>query len=68
MLFIVVDSLDKYNKISRTLIKVLKALLKKTPQLKILLYSRPEEEIMRQFEQTTKISMESSFYRDNAIV
>ncbi|KAJ5022574.1 hypothetical protein J3E73DRAFT_384813 [Bipolaris maydis] len=69
MLFIIIDGLDECDRISRrTLLRVLEDLLKETPQLKILLSSRPEEEIMAQLGKTTKISMESSIYRDTVIV
>jgi hypothetical protein len=47
---------------------VLESLLKKTPRLKILLSSRPEEEILEQLSQTTRIVLESNADRDNVIV
>ncbi|EMD84662.1 hypothetical protein COCC4DRAFT_85452 [Bipolaris maydis ATCC 48331] len=69
MLFIIIDRLDECDRISRrTLLRVLEDLLKKTPQLKILLSSRPKEKIIAQLGKTTKISIESSIYRDTIIV
>ncbi|KAF2703360.1 hypothetical protein K504DRAFT_495505 [Pleomassaria siparia CBS 279.74] len=69
LLFIVIDGLDECDRASRrTLLQVLEKLLKKTPRLKILLSSRPEEEILEQLDQTTRIALESNVDRDNVIV
>ncbi|KAJ5066004.1 hypothetical protein J3E74DRAFT_424877 [Bipolaris maydis] len=58
MLFIIIDRLDECDRISR------RTLLR----LKILLSSRPKEKIIAQLGKTTKISIESSIYRDTIIV
>lgn len=69
LLFIIIDGLDECDRMSRrTLLQVLDNLLKKTPRLKILLSSRPEEEILGQLKQTTSIALESNADRDRAIV
>ncbi|KAH4086515.1 hypothetical protein HBI56_128820 [Parastagonospora nodorum] len=68
-LFIVIDGLDECDRASRkTLLRVLETLLKQTPRLKILLSSRPEEEILEQLTQTTRITLESNVDRDGVIV
>ncbi|KAH5111914.1 hypothetical protein HBH71_166210 [Parastagonospora nodorum] len=68
-LFIVIDGLDECDRASRkTLLRVLEILLKQTPRLKILLSSRPEEEILEQLTQTTRITLESNVDRDGVIV
>lgn len=69
MLFVVIDGLDECDRASRrTLLRILENLLKKTPRLKILLCSRPEEEILEQLDKTTRITMESNVDRDSVIV
>lgn len=69
LLFIVIDGLDECDRTSRrTLLQVLENLLRKTPRLKVLLSSRPEEEILEQLNQTKKIALDSSIERDSAIV
>lgn len=69
LLFIVIDGLDECDRASRrTLLRVLENLRKKTPRLKVLLSSRPEEEILEQLNQTTTIALESNVDRDHAIV
>ncbi|CAN9292594.1 unnamed protein product [Alternaria alternata] len=69
MLFIVIDGLDECDSISRkTLFEYLKRLSNKTPRLKILLSSRPEEGILEQLEQVSRIDMKSDANRDFVIV
>jgi hypothetical protein len=69
LLFIVIDGLDECDRASRrTLLQILEKLLKKTPRLKILLSSRPEEEILEQLKQTSRIALEFNLDRDNIIV
>lgn len=68
-LFIVIDGLDECDRESRkTLLKLLRALSQKTPRLKILLSSRPEEEILEQLDEAIKIDMSSDAQRDAVIV
>jgi hypothetical protein len=69
LLFIVIDGLDECDRRSRkALLKYLSTLSKKTPRLKILLSSRPEEEILEQLDQVPRINMESDANRDAVIV
>ncbi|KAF2845260.1 hypothetical protein T440DRAFT_493542 [Plenodomus tracheiphilus IPT5] len=69
LLYIVIDGLDECGRASRrTLLQVLENLRRKTPRLRILLSSRPEEEILEQLEQMTKITMEPDAHRDSVIV
>jgi len=69
LLFIVVDGLDECDRASRiTLFKLLESVMKKTPRLKIVLSSRPGEEIMAQLEQTAIIYLRSDTHRDAVIV
>lgn len=69
VLFIIIDGLDECDSMSRrTLLQVLDNWLKKSPRLKILLSSRPEEEILGQLKQTTSIALESNVDRDSVIV
>lgn len=68
-LFVVIDGLDECDRASRrTLLRILKNLLKKTPRLKILLCLRPEEEILEQLDKIARITMESNVDRDSVIV
>ncbi|EKG09569.1 NACHT nucleoside triphosphatase [Macrophomina phaseolina MS6] len=68
-LFIVVDGLDECDRGSRNdLLKLLRTLSQKTPRLKILLSSRPEEEILEQLDEAIKIDMCSDVHRDAVIV
>ncbi|KAF2872641.1 hypothetical protein BDV95DRAFT_392286 [Massariosphaeria phaeospora] len=69
LLYIVIDGLDECDKQSRrTLLRLLSNLSNSTPRLKILLSSRPEEEILGQLDKSTKIDMESTVFRDAMIV
>lgn len=69
LLFIVIDGLDECDSISRkTLLEYLKRLSNKTPRLKILLSSRPEEGILEQLDQVPRIDMKSDADRDAVIV
>lgn len=68
-LFVVVDGLDECDRASRsTLLKSLGLLCKKTPRLKVLLSSRPEEEILEQLNKVVTINLSSSTERDRIIV
>ncbi|KAJ8114354.1 hypothetical protein OPT61_g3749 [Boeremia exigua] len=69
LLFVVIDGLDECERTSRrTLLQVLGRMTKKTPRLKIILSSRPEEEILEQLDQTPRIVMETKVDRDSIIV
>jgi hypothetical protein len=69
LLFIVIDGLDECDRLSRkVLLKYLRTLSNKTPRLKIILSSRPEEEIVEQLDQVPRIDMESDTNRDAVIV
>ncbi len=67
-LFIIIDGLDERDRASQnTLLKSLKLLLQKTPRLKIILSSRPQEEILEQLDGIDKISLGSDAERDRII-
>jgi hypothetical protein len=69
LLFIIIDGLDECDSASRkTLLEYLKRLSNKTPRLKILLSSRPKEEILEQLDQVPRIDMKSDADRDSVIV
>ncbi|KAL5371373.1 hypothetical protein DPSP01_014309 [Paraphaeosphaeria sporulosa] len=69
LLFIVIDGLDECDRASRkVLFQLLRNLSQKTPRLKIILSSRPEEEILEQLDGTMKIDMSSGGPRDAVIV
>jgi ankyrin repeat protein len=68
-LFLVIDGLDECDRASRnTLLKTLRNLSQKTPRLKILLSSRPQEEILEQLSGMAKIDLRSNAERDRIIV
>jgi ankyrin repeat protein len=68
-LFIAIDGLDECDRSSRrNLLKYFNTLSNKTPRLKILLSSRPEEEILNQLSLIPRIDMESNAGRDIIIV
>ncbi|KAK3897898.1 hypothetical protein C8A05DRAFT_38527 [Staphylotrichum tortipilum] len=68
-LVIAIDGLDECDRQSRNcLIASLRALTQRTPRLKILLSSRPEEEILEQLSGMSKIAMVSDIDRDWIIV
>lgn len=68
-LFIVIDGLDECDRASQnSLLKSLNILSQKTPRLKVILSSRPQEEILEQLDEMTKIDLGSDFERDRAIV
>ncbi|KAG9231371.1 hypothetical protein BJ875DRAFT_506721 [Amylocarpus encephaloides] len=68
-LFIVIDGLDECDRASQnSLLKSLKILSKKTPRLKVILSSRPQEEILEQLGEIAKIDMGSDTKRDRVIV
>ncbi|KIX03675.1 uncharacterized protein Z518_07228 [Rhinocladiella mackenziei CBS 650.93] len=67
--FIVIDGLDECNRASRkALFKLLRSLSQKTPRLKIILSSRPEEEILKQLDTVARIDLSSDAHRDALIV
>ena len=68
-LTLVVDGLDECDRQSRnTLLKSLRRLSEKTRTLRILLASRPEEEIVEQLGAVSTIAMPSDAERDRLIV
>ncbi|KAJ2890888.1 hypothetical protein MKZ38_001226 [Zalerion maritima] len=68
-LFIIIDGLDECDRASRnTLLKSLKILSQNSPRLKILLSSRPQEEILEQLKEIPKIELGSNAERDRVIV
>ncbi|KAI1498957.1 hypothetical protein F5X99DRAFT_391625 [Biscogniauxia marginata] len=68
-LFIAIDGLDECDRASRnTLLKSLRILSHKTPRLKIILSSRPQEEILEQLGDIAKIYLGSNIKRDSIIV
>ncbi len=68
-LYIVIDGLDECDRASRkALLQFLKALSQKTPRLKVVLSSRPEEEILEQLDKALKIELRSDSHRDSVIV
>ncbi|KAF2416555.1 hypothetical protein EJ08DRAFT_99133 [Tothia fuscella] len=68
-LFILIDGLDECDRLARkSLLKILRSLAQRTPRLKMILSSRPEEEIMEQLNETLRIDMKSDAYRDSLIV
>ena len=67
-LFVVIDGLDECDRASRkSLLKLLKALSQKTPRIKILLSSRPQEEILEQLNEMTRIDLGPDAKRDGII-
>ncbi|RYO93538.1 hypothetical protein DL763_004334 [Monosporascus cannonballus] len=67
--FIVIDGLDECDRASlNSLLKFLKTLSQKTPGLKTLLSSRPQEEILEQLQDTARIDLVSDAKRDGFIV
>jgi hypothetical protein len=68
-LFIVIDGLDECDRESQTnLLRSLKILIQKTPRLKVILSSRPREEILEQLDGVAKIDLGSDTERDIVIV
>lgn len=68
-LFLVIDGLDECDRVSRgVLLKSLRDLSQTTPRLKVLLSSRPEEEILQLLSGMAKINMISDTERDRIIV
>ncbi|KAF5873600.1 putative ankyrin repeat protein [Botrytis fragariae] len=68
-LFLVIDGLDECDRASRRiLLKSLRDLSQKTPRLKVLLSSRPEEEILQLLSGMAKINLNSDTERDRIIV
>ncbi|KFY59291.1 hypothetical protein V496_05718 [Pseudogymnoascus sp. VKM F-4515 (FW-2607)] len=66
--FIVIDGLDECDRASRNgLLQSLKILLQKTPRLKILLSSSPQEEILEQLSDIVRINLDSNAKRDRII-
>ncbi|KUJ20603.1 uncharacterized protein LY89DRAFT_779348 [Mollisia scopiformis] len=68
-LLLVIDGLDECNRASRnSLLKSLRNLSQKSPRLKILLSSHPQEEIFEQLSGVAKIALGSDAGRDKVIV
>ncbi|KAH7360505.1 hypothetical protein BKA65DRAFT_577265 [Rhexocercosporidium sp. MPI-PUGE-AT-0058] len=68
-LFIVIDGIDECDRSSQdSLLNALKNLLRKTPRLKIILSSRPQDEILERLHETAKINLSSDEGRDRIIV
>ena len=67
-LFVVIDGLDECDRASRnSLLKLLKTLSQKTPRLKIILSSRPQEEILEQLNEMARIDLGPDAKRDGII-
>ena len=65
----VIDALDECDRQSRDrILSSLKTMSERAPRLKILLSSRPEEEILEQLDGVSKIAMGSDAARDHLIV
>ena len=68
-LFVLIDGLDECDRASRnSLLKLLKTLAEKTPRIKIVLSSRPQEEILEQLNDIARIDLSSDAKRDGIIV
>ncbi|TPX14511.1 uncharacterized protein E0L32_005475 [Thyridium curvatum] len=68
-LIFVIDGLDECDRLSRNrLVKSMRNMTENAPRLKILLSSRPEEEILEQLNGLDKIAMGSDPARDRLIV
>lgn len=68
-LFVLIDGLDECGRASRnSLLKFLKTLSQKSPRLKTVLSSRPQEEILEQLDETARIDLVSNAKRDGIIV
>lgn len=68
-LFLAIDGLDECDRASRnTLLNFLRDLLQRTPRIKILLSSRPHEEILEQLADAPRIDLVSNAERDRIIV
>ena len=68
-LFVLIDGLDECDRLSRSvLLEFLHKMVKKTPRLKILYSSRPEEEILEQLVGVATIDINSQDCRDAMIV
>lgn len=67
--FVIIDGLDECDRASRNnLLKFLKILMQKIPGLKVILSSRPQEEILKQLDETARIDLASDSQRDRIIV
>lgn len=67
-MFVVIDGLDECSRRSRnTLLKILKSLSQEVPVLKIILSSRPQEEILGQLDKIPRIDLISDTQRDRII-
>ena len=68
-LFVVIDGLDECDRASRgRLLMLLKSLLQKTSRIKIVLSSRPQEEILEQLKGMAMIDIRPDAKRDGIIV
>ncbi len=68
-LFVIIDGLDECDRASqKSLLKSLKTLSQKTLRLKIILSSRPQEEILEQLNKIARIDLGPDAKRDGIIV
>lgn len=68
-IFIVIDGLDECDPMSRnSIFKLLGTLSQKIPGLKVILSSRPQEEILDQLDGAARIELRSDTQRDGIIV
>ncbi|RAO65428.1 uncharacterized protein BHQ10_001440 [Talaromyces amestolkiae] len=67
-MFVLIDGLDECSTESRNdLLKILKTLSQEVPVLKIILSSRPQEEILEQLDKIPRIDLISDIQRDRII-
>lgn len=68
-LFVVIDGIDECDRASQNnLLQSLKILSQKTPRLKVILSSRPQEEILEQLDGMARIDLGPDAERDRVIV
>ncbi|KAK8136924.1 hypothetical protein PG984_004864 [Apiospora sp. TS-2023a] len=68
-IFVVIDGLDECEKVSRRiLLHALRCFVQKSPRLRILLSTRPEEEILQQLDGVPLLNFQPSIERDQLIV
>ncbi|CAH0044534.1 unnamed protein product [Clonostachys solani] len=68
-LFIIIDGLDECGRGSRsTLLKLFKKLSQRNTRLKVILSSRPQEEILTQLDRMPRIFLDTNVTRDGIIV
>jgi hypothetical protein len=67
--FVIIDGLDECDRASRNnLLKFLRTLMQKIPGFKVILSSRPQEEILKLLDGTARIDLASNSQRDRIIV